>query len=448
MNYEETLTYLYASTPAFHMVGAAAYKPGLDNTERLMAHIGHPEQALRCIHIAGTNGKGSCSHLIAATLAAAGYRVGLYTSPHLVDYRERMRIVQGAECKGQSEECKGQSTMIPKERVVQWVADNKAWLEEVRPSFFETTFGMAMQYFREEEVDIAVVETGLGGRLDATNIITPILSLITNIGLDHTEFLGTTRKQIAREKAGIIKPGVPCVVGETDPETVNVFLQRAQECGILGDGLETTDCRLWLADQCGYMRTRRTRTILDCELHGIYQEANLQTVYVALQVLKNYSGLTIPTEAIRTGYAHVCRMTGLRGRWEQLSEQPLTICDTGHNSHGIRYVARQLRQLHEEGRQLHIVLGMVNDKDIDIVLRLMPTEARYYFTQAKTHRAIPAEEIEALWLQLHPEHTAHSAYSEVGAAIAAAQSEAREDDVVFIGGSNYIVGEAIGMYDL
>lgn len=437
MTYPETLAYLYASTPAFHMVGAAAYKPGLDNTLALMAHLGNPHERLRCIHVAGTNGKGSTSHLLAAVLAAAGYRVGLYTSPHLVDYRERIRIVESLKSKVESR-------MIPCERVVRWVEDNRAYLEQMRPSFFETTFGMAMQYMVEEQVDVAVIEVGLGGRLDATNIISPILSVITNIGMDHTEFLGHTLAEIAGEKAGIIKQGVPCVIGETTEETRPVFLDKARDCGILGEGVETTDCRLWLADECGYMRTRRTRAIKECQLHGIYQEHNMQTAYVALQVLRNYCSLTIPTEAIQQGYAHVCTMTGLRGRWEVLSEHPLTICDTGHNSHGIRYVAEQLEALRHEGHALHIVLGMVDDKDVEVVMQMLPTEAHYYFTQAQTHRAIPAEKMAQLWQQRHPEHTEYSTYSEVSSAIAAARGAAGDEDVIFIGGSNYVVGEAIG----
>ena len=230
MTYQETIQYLYASQPAFHLVGAAAYKPGLDNTYRLMAHLGNPHERLRAVHIAGTNGKGSTSHLIAATLQAQGYKVGLFTSPHLVDFRERIRI---------------SGEMIPEEMVIEFVENNRAFLDEVRPSFFETTMALAFWYFAELQVDIAVIEVGLGGRLDSTNILTPLLSVITNIGIDHTEFLGTTLTQIAHEKAGIIKSHIPCVIGETHPDTQQVFLNRAHECDILGNGLETTDCRIW-----------------------------------------------------------------------------------------------------------------------------------------------------------------------------------------------------------
>ena len=429
MTYSQTLAYLYASQPAFHLVGAAAYKPGLDNTYRLMQHLGNPHLRFRSIHIAGTNGKGSTSHLIAAALQAAGYKVGLYTSPHLVDFRERIRI-------------SGQ--MIPEDMCVQFVAENHDFLESVHPSFFETTMAMAFAYFAEQQVDVAVIEVGLGGRLDSTNIITPLLSVITNIGMDHTEFLGNTLPAIATEKAGIIKPGVPCVIGETDPLTQPVFMQRAAECGILGSGLETTDCRLWFADQCGYLRSRRQREVPECQLHGIYQEKNIQTAYVALQVINTYSPLHVPSEAIAHGFAHVCTMTGLRGRWEVLSQCPLIICDTGHNSHGIRYVAEQLNAICRE-KTLHIVFGMVSDKDVEVVLGLMPLHARYYFTQADTHRAIPAEQMMALWYRLHPDFPVSNgaAYSSVDEALNAARKSADDNDCIFIGGSNYVVGEAL-----
>ena len=432
MTYQETIQYLYASQPAFHLVGAAAYKPGLDNTYRLMAHLGNPHERLRAVHIAGTNGKGSTSHLIAATLQAQGYKVGLFTSPHLVDFRERIRI---------------SGEMIPEEMVIEFVENNRAFLDEVRPSFFETTMALAFWYFAELQVDIAVIEVGLGGRLDSTNILTPLLSVITNIGIDHTEFLGTTLTQIAHEKAGIIKSHIPCVIGETHPDTQQVFLNRAHECDILGDGLETTDCRIWFADQCGFMRRRRLKEAPTCQLQGSYQEKNQQTAFVALQVLRNHCNLKISTEAIATGFAQVCSLTGLRGRWEILSESPLTICDTGHNSHGIRYVVEQLKT--ENGKRetkngkLHIVFGMVADKDIDVVLGLLPEEAVYYFTQPATSRALPASQLLARWLSLHPTHQMCHCFGSVATAINAAQKEASNEDIIFIGGSNYVVGEAL-----
>ena len=432
MTYQQTIDYLYSSQPAFHLVGASAYKPGLDNTYRLMAHLGNPHERLRTVHIAGTNGKGSTSHLIAAALQAQGYRVGLFTSPHLVDFRERIRI---------------SGEMIAEEKVVQFVAENQAFLDELRPSFFETTMALAFWYFAEQQVDIAVIEVGLGGRLDSTNILAPLLSVITNIGIDHTEFLGNTLAQIAGEKAGIMKPHTPCVIGETHAETQAVFLDRARVCEILGEGLETTDCRLWFADQCGYMRKRRKKEAPDCQLQGSYQEKNQQTAFVALQVLRNICQVEISKEAIARGFAEVCTLTGLRGRWEILAQSPLTICDTGHNGHGLRYVTEQLRTtLNNSTPSLHIVLGMVGDKDIDVVLSLLPEEATYYFTQPATSRALPAEELLRRWQQLHPIATRQSpiaAFSTVQEAYEAAKKAATAEDIIFIGGSNYVVGELL-----
>lgn len=425
--YKKTIEYLYASQPAFHQVGAAAYKPGLDNTYALMAHLGNPHAQLRAVHIAGTNGKGSTSHLIAAALQAEGYKVGLFTSPHLVDFRERIRI---------------NGNMIPQETVVNWVADNRAFLDNVKPSFFETTMALAFWYFAQQQVDIAVIEVGLGGRLDSTNILTPLLSVITNIGIDHTEFLGNTLAQIAAEKAGIMKHHVPCVIGESHPETTPIFMERARACEILGDGLETTDCRIWLADQCGYMRKRRKKEAPECQLKGHYQDNNLQTAFVALQALRNVCGVRVSKEAITEGFAKVCTLTGLRGRWEIISQSPLTICDTGHNSHGIRYVAEQLKGERQKAKgTLRIVLGMVNDKDIDDVLALLPEDAVYYFTQPKTQRAMAAEELLARWEKMGRSHAV--AIADVQQAVATAQQQATAEDIIFIGGSNYLVGEVL-----
>lgn len=428
MNYKEAIDYLYSSRPPFHLVGASAYKPGLENTLRLMAHVGSPHEHLHVIHIAGTNGKGSTSHLIAAALQASGLKVGLYTSPHLVDLRERIRV---------------NGIPIPEAEVVAFIEKNKDFLDATQPSFFETMTALAFQYFVAQYVDVAVVEVGLGGRLDSTNVITPILSVITNIGMDHTEFLGNTLPKIAREKAGIIKPGVPCVIGETHPQTMNVFLDRAQECGILGDGLETTDCRIWFADQCGYLRSRRLREAPECELKGIYQDNNLQTAYVALQVLRNYAPVNIlRTSSIRpsyiqNGFAHVCSLTGLRGRWETLSKHPLVICDTGHNSHGIQYVARQLKEL--PNPNIWIVFGMVNDKDTDVVMKLLPSAERfhYIFTKPDTQRARTAQEMLELWGK------EGIAIDDPEEAIKYATDHASDEDAIFIGGSNYLVGYAI-----
>ncbi|MCQ2343244.1 MAG: bifunctional folylpolyglutamate synthase/dihydrofolate synthase [Paludibacteraceae bacterium] len=491
MTYQDAITYLYASTPAFHLVGSAAYKPGLDNTRALLAHLGDPHTRLRAVHIAGTNGKGSTSHLIAAALQSAGFKVGLYTSPHLVDFRERIRVfadgrptVERYLADGEptadrrrkpSLSHHAQDTMIPQEAVIRFVQDNQSFLDQLRPSFFETAMAMAFWYFAEQQVDIAVVEVGLGGRLDSTNILPPfnpatrtgvLLSVITNIGMDHTEFLGNTLAQIANEKAGIIKPHTPCVIGETHPDTAPVFMAKADECGILGHGLETSDCYLYFADQCEYLRRCRIRDIRACELHGIYQEHNMQTAYVALRVLSQQLStfdsrlstfdFRLSTFDYQQGFAHVCTMTGLRGRWETLSTTPLTICDTGHNSHGIRYVAEQLKQLLADRCQLsaasdrlpmprlRIVLGMVSDKDVEVVMSLLPTNAVYYFTQAQTQRAIPADKMLAL---ARDNRLCGNSFSSVTAAIRAAQKDATESDIIFIGGSNYVVGEAIPLFD-
>ena len=409
MSYSEAVEYLYSSRPPFHQVGAAAYKPGLENTLRLMAHVGNPHEHLRAIHVAGTNGKGSTSHLIAAALQASGLKVGLFTSPHLVNLTERIRI---------------NGIPIPETEVAEFIEQNRAFLDELQPSFFETMTALGFAYFVKEQVDIAVIETGLGGRLDSTNVLTPILSVITNIGLDHTEFLGNTIPKIAAEKAGIIKPLIPAVIGESHPQTINVFLAKAQECG----------SDIYFADQCEYLRRTRLRFAPECELKGNYQEHNLQTAFVALRAI------SVQYSAIREGFAHVCSMTGLRGRWETLCDRPLTICDTGHNSHGLQYVARQLKELPHP--HIWIVFGMVNDKDTDVVMHLLPRGERYHyiFTRPNTQRARSAQEMLALW------GNEGLAIEEPAEAITYAQQHASNEDAIFIGGSNYLVGYAISRY--
>lgn len=420
MTYSEAIEYLYSSRPPFHQVGAEAYKPGLENTLRLMAQVGTPHLHLKAIHVAGTNGKGSTSHLIAAALQAAGYKVGLFTSPHLVSLTERIRI-------------NGQP--IPEDEVAAFVTQHKAFLDEVQPSFFETMTAMGFAYFVQEQVDIAVVEVGLGGRLDSTNVLTPILSVITNIGLDHTEFLGNTLTKIAKEKAGIIKAGVPVVIGESHPQTMNVFLAKAQECG----------SEIYFADQCEYLRRTRLQVAPECELKGLYQEHNLQTAFVALRALSNIQ-CPISNKSISYGFAHVCSMTGLRGRWETLCEKPLTICDTGHNSHGLQYVARQLKEL--TNPQVWIVFGMVNDKDTDIVMRLMPQGERYHyiFTRPNTQRARSAQEMLDLWYSVVSNPSFALAIEEPEQALSYAQNHASDEDAIFIGGSNYLVGYALSRF--
>ena len=415
MTYSEAIAYLYASRPPFHIVGAAAYKPGLEKTLQLLAQVGDPHRTFQAIHVPATNGKGSTSPLMAAALQASGRKEGLFTSPHLVSLTERIRV-NGAP--------------IPEEVVAAFVTEHKDFLDAVQPSFFETMTMLGFWWFAHEKVDIAVVEVGLGGRLDSTNVLTPILSVITNIGLDHTEFLGNTLTQIAKEKAGIIKPHVPVVIGESHPQTMNVFLSKAQEC----------DAEIYFADQCEYLRRTRLQVAPECELKGNYQEHNLQTAFVALRAVIQNSKLKIKNSEIAEGFAHVCTMTGLRGRWETLSKRPLVICDTGHNSHGIQYVARQIKEL--PNPNIWIVFGMVNDKDTDVVMRLLPKEAKYHyiFTKPDTQRARTAEQMLAMWgkeglAMENPEE-----------AIRYAEQHASEEDAIFIGGSNYLVGYALSRF--
>ena len=375
-----------------------------------------------------------------------------------MSFCERVRVIERRRSSIDSPGEVGFS-LIPETFVARFVEDHQALFAELQPSFFEITTAMAFCWLTEQNVDIAVIEVGLGGLLDATNIVKPVLSVITNIGMDHTDLLGHSLAEIATQKAGIIKPGVPCVIGETHPQTAPVFLSRAEECGILGDGLETTGCRLWFADQCEFLRRQRLRLAPDCELRGDYQQRNLQTAYVALQVLRIHShlstlnsqlstslpfergagGVSLNSPAIAEGFANVVTYTGLRGRWETLCNRPLTICDTGHNSHGIATYVEQLRRI---DKRKHIVFGMVADKDIDNVLHLLPAEATYYFTQPASHRAFPAVQLLAKWLAIHPDSTAQ-AFGSVAEALSRAQAAAQPEDLIFIGGSNYVVGEAI-----
>ena len=409
MNYQETTEYLFNSTPVFEKIGAKAYKPGLQTTHELDEHFGHPHRQYTTIHIAGTNGKGSCSHTIAAILQSQGYKVGLYTSPHLVDFRERIRV--NGEC-------------LPEQYVIDFVEENRAFFEPLHPSFFELTTAMAFKYFAEQKVDYAVIEVGLGGRLDCTNIITPVLSVITNISFDHTQFLGNTLAEIAGEKAGIIKPDVPVVIGEYIEETRPVFEKVAGErhSPIL------------------FAQDEDTAMEVDMELKGSYQERNRKTILAALKVLRQT--MTISDEAIRNGFGHVCELTGLRGRWEKLGEAPLVICDTGHNLAGWKYLATQINDV--DAQVKHIVFGMVDDKDVEHVLQLLRDKlkngVKFYWTQPSTKRAIPVEKLRntALKYNLHGE-----LYHSVKEAYMAAKANAKNDDFVFVGGSSYVVADLL-----
>lgn len=408
MDYQNTLTYLYNSVPMFQQVGGSAYKEGLENTRTLDEHFAHPHRSFRTIHVAGTNGKGSCSHTLAAILQEAGYRVGLYTSPHLVDFRERIRI---------------NGKPISEEYVIRFVEEERSFFEPLHPSFFELTTAMAFRYFADEKVDVAVIEVGLGGRLDCTNIIRPDLCIITNISLDHTQFLGSTLAQIAGEKAGIIKSGIPVVIGETTPETKPAFLQKAQEVA----------APIYFAEE----NDREDYPGVEFELKGLYQTKNKRTILTALPLLKE-AGYRLDEQSVRSGFAHVVELTGLMGRWQKLQESPTLICDTGHNVGGIACIVEQLRQ--QSYRQLHIVIGMVNDKDVRGVLALLPKDAVYYFTKASVKRALPEEELQVLAAAAGLEG---NTYPDVPAAVRAAQEKSLPEDFIFVGGSSFIVADLL-----
>lgn len=412
MNYEETINYLYNAAPAFEKVGAGAYKEGLSNTHILDKHFNHPHKQFKTIHIAGTNGKGSCSHTLASILQSQGYKVGLYTSPHLVDFRERIRV---------NREC------ISEESVIRFVEKEKSFFEPLQPSFFELTTALAFLFFAEQNVDIAVIEVGLGGRLDCTNIITPILSVITNISFDHTQFLGNTLAKIAREKAGIIKNGVPVLVGETCEETRPVFEQVARE----------HDATLYYAED------NIIEDDYEFELKGAYQEKNKNTILNIVRLLRNQ--IDISNDAVINGMKNVCELTGLMGRWQTISNNPLTICDTGHNLAGWKYLHKQIKETYEAIRSktvntsmLRIVFGMVDDKDIEAVMELLPKNATYYYCQASTHRAIPSTRINGIALNLN---ISGQAFSTVEEAYNAVRKDAMKDDFIFIGGSSYVVAD-------
>ena len=424
MTYPETLEYLYTQMPEYQRVGHLAYKPGLGNSLRLDAIFNRPHQQYKTIHVGGTNGKGSTSHLLAAILQQSGYKVGLYTSPHLVDFRERIRV---------------NGEMVPKKYVVDFVKKYRERFEPVMPSFFELTMEMAFLYFAEQRVDVAIVEVGLGGRLDSTNIISPDLCVITNIGFDHTPFLGDTLSKIAAEKAGIIKPNTPVVIGETGNEEVKrVFIDKANAENapiafaetVLNDFSAQKTEKGWLINTCEYPN-------LINKLSGFAQEKNAKTVLAAVAELKK-NGYGIPKEAVYSGFARVVELTGLKGRWQVLREKPKTVCDTGHNAHGIRYIVEQLKQ--EKHNRLHVVFGMVNDKDIASVLAMLPRQAVYYFTRASVERALNektlAEQAAAFGLQ-------GETFETVAEAINAAQENADENDFIFIGGSSFIVADAL-----
>ena len=425
MNYQDTIQYLFNSTPVFEKVGAKAYKPGLQTTEALDEHFGHPHRQFKTIHVAGTNGKGSCSHTLAAILQSEGYKVGLYTSPHLVDFRERIRV--NGKC-------------MPEQYVIDFVEKEHSFFEPLHCSFFELTTALAFKYFAEEKVDIAIIEVGLGGRLDCTNIITPILSIITNISLDHTQFLGNTLAEIAGEKAGIIKPNVPVIIGEDIPETSPVFQKKAEEMGapiIFAQDEENKEVFSASLTPEGMEYETRSWGKLMGELRGSYQAKNMNTILNAVDYLsKPEKPIIKKEESLREGIAHVNELTGLMGRWQKIQEKPLVICDTGHNVGGWQYLAPQIKA--QPCKQLRIVFGMVDDKDVTTVMKMLPKDAVYYWTQASTKRAIKVEKIAELGKTLG---LAGNAYPSVDKAFTSALSEASKDDFIFVGGSSYIVAD-------
>lgn len=412
----------------FTRIGAAAFKKDLTNTLALCEAMGNPQHAFKSIHIAGTNGKGSTSHALASILQHAGYKVGLYTSPHLKDFRERIRI---------------NGIMIPEQEVVDFVATHKSVFDRVEPSFFEWGVALSFHYFAKEHVDVAIIETGLGGRLDSTNVISPQLSVITNIGWDHMDMLGDTLPKIANEKAGIIKPGIPVVVGEYHPETWPVFENVAQLANAKIT-LASQQINLELIEKNNHLAQYRwlnsvhpTGVLLECDLLGNYQLHNLKTVLCAIQQLQHI-GYVITNEALRNGLRTIHSTTGLQGRWHVLGTKPLMVADTGHNVNGLEYVLQQIAE--QSFETLHVVLGMVRDKDITKVLRLLPTSAVYYFTNAAIPRALPATELAELASTVGLKGLV---YHSVAEAKKAAIDQAKETDMIFIGGSTFIVAEAV-----
>jgi len=426
MTYAETISYLYTRLPMFSRIGASAIKKDLTNTIALCEALGNPHKHFKSVHVAGTNGKGSTSHMLAAIMAESGYKTGLYTSPHLHDFRERIRI-------------NGQ--MVPEAFVVEFVNRIRFLIESIEPSFFEVTVAMAFSYFSEEQVDVAVIEVGLGGRLDSTNVITPELSVITNIGWDHTQLLGDTLPLIAAEKAGIIKPGVPVVVGETTTDTRNVFVEIAA----------AKKAPLVFADRVRYIDDwqhnyhhaetevvevhNNNKTHYQLDLPGIYQSKNLVTVLAAIDLLRR-KGWSIPEPAIANALSHVKRLTGLHGRWEQVRQEPILVLDVAHNEDGMRQLIEQLEI--SDYHHLHIVIGMVKDKEIEKVLALLPKDAKYYFTRAGIPRALPENELATRAAAFG---LAGNAYPDVNKAIGEALVTAHRQDLVLVCGSVFVVGE-------
>ena len=428
MNYTQTLEFLFTAMPSFQRVGGDAYKPGLERIAAFCGHIGNPQRNFYTIHVAGTNGKGSVSHMLASILREAGYRTGLFTSPHLVDFRERIRV---------------DGEMIPKQKVVNFVDKHREKMQQLDLSFFEMTAAMAFDYFDQSDVEVAGIETGLGGRLDATNIITPLLSVVTNVAMEHTEYLGDTIEKIASEKAGIIKKSIPVVVGQSSEGYNHIFESRAAELHsrviyaedeFLLHGIEHFDNE---NQHFSVERTRDSRTFeLDIDLLGDYQRHNIITACAAADYLAELTPLTISRRAFREGLARTAANTSLMGRWQVIASEPYTLCDTGHNADGIRYVAAQLEALDTD--RIFAVMGFAKDKDLEAILRLLPKKIHYIFTRASVDRARCVEDIAAVATTLGLDFECAST---VGEAIARARSLALATDTIFIGGSNFVIAE-------
>jgi len=436
MDYAQTLQYLYSQLPVFTRVGASAYKSDLDNTIELCRRLGDPQHQFKSIHIGGTNGKGSTSHMLAAILQTAGYKTGLYTSPHLRDFRERVRV---------------NGEMISEQTVIDFTADHKKDFDEIQPSFFEMTVALAFDVFAKEQVDIAVIEVGLGGRLDSTNIINPLVSVITNIGWDHMNILGDTLQLIAGEKAGIIKPNTPVIVGEYQPEVADIFIRKAakEEADLVFASdvfdVEVKAERLKAKGSTGECldlsineKDSELKALdLRLDLTGTYQLKNIKTVLATVDELRR-QGFVITDEHLAMALRQVKTLTGLHGRWETLSTDPLTICDTGHNPEGIKEVLQNIANV--EFDKLHFVIGMVNDKDITKVLSMLPADATYYFCRPDIPRGLEAE---SLKLKAESFGLRGGAYPSVKDALASAQNHAGKNDLVFVGGSTFVVAEVI-----
>ena len=428
MDYRETLNYMFSQLPMFQRIGAAAYKADLNNTIALANLTGNPQRGIKAIHVAGTNGKGSVSHMLASIMQENHLKTGLFTSPHLSDFRERIKI---------------NGEMIEKDFVVDFIDKYKADFEQIKPSFFEMTFAMAMCWFKESNVDFAIIETGMGGRLDSTNIITPLLSIITNISADHTQFLGKTLEAIAHEKAGIIKPEIPVVIGETNPLTAPVFKEKATENKspiVFADELVKVIAETTPQDEARMNVTALVHGFsfkLNSPLAGHYQVKNIATVVAAMETLKS-TYLEFENFALRDGINNTLKNTGLKGRWQILNTKPLTICDIAHNPDGIMQIVNQLARMNYN--RLHFVLGVVNDKDIEEILKLLPGDATYYFCKADIPRGLDAQKLKALAKEAALEG---ENYDSVKLALEAANQNVLPNDLIFIGGSAFVVAEIV-----